>query len=331
MAKQVRGSNVRLIGVTDATYGTPPASPSTLVLPFVQNNVKADQTRDTDQTITGFRGMVRSVAGARKVAGTMQLNAAAQTIGFWLKHLLGAPTSTTATGVTTHVFQPSFAGATVLPPSFTMEEDMGADFTAASRYVRYLGCRIASAAISISPSGFMQFNPTIAGSDFLLSATPLDASPTDTGHAAFTTLTAALVFAGGSVVLDSAKVDLAINNNLDENTYVVGGGGKRGDLPEGMISVSGTIDTLLKDDSLLTLGLTDTDTSLVLTLQNGTGAGTAGNEQLVITIPALVFGVNTPVVPGPKGLHLAGAFDSFRTTGETGVTFTLKTPIATIQ
>lgn len=331
MGQQVRGSNVRLIGVTDATYGAPPATPSTLILPYVQNNVKADQTRDTDQTITGFRGMVRSVAGARKVAGALQINAAPQTIGFWIKHLLGAPTSTTLTGVTTHVFQPSFAGATVLPPSFTLEEDMGSGFTAASRYVRYLGCRIASAAISISPSGFMQFNPTVAGSDFSLNAAPLDAAPTDTGHSAFTTLTAALVFAGGSVVLDSTKVDLAINNNLDEDTYVVGGQGKRGDLPEGMIAATGSIDTLLKDDSLLQLALNDTDTSLVLTLQNGNGDGTAGNEQLVLNIPALVFAATTPVVPGPKGLRLTGTFDSHRTTGETGVTFTLKTPIATIQ
>lgn len=331
MTQQVRGSNVRLIGVTDTAYGTPPATPSTLILPYVQNNLKFDVARDQDQTISGFRGMVRSVAGARKVAGTLQLNAAAQTLGFWLKHLIGAPSSTLATGVTTYVFQPSFAGATVLPPSFTLEADLGAGFTAASRYQRYLGCRVASAQISISPSGFMQVTPTIAASDFAAGATALDASPTDTGHAAFSTLTAALVFGGGSVVLDTTKVDFTINNNLDENTYVVGGEGKRGDLPEGMISIDGTIDTLLKDDSLLQLALTDTDTSLVLTLKNGTGDGTAGNEKLIINIPAIVFAASSPVVPGPKGLHLAGTFSSHRTTGETGVTFTLATPIATIQ
>ncbi len=331
MAKQVRGSLVRLIGVTDTAYGAPPATPSTLILPYVQNNVKVNQARDADNTITGYRGMVRSVAGARKVAGALQINAAPQSIGFWLKHLLGVPTSTVLTGVTTYVFQPSFAGATALPPSFTMEEDLGAGFTAASRYMRYLGCRIASAQFNIAPSGFAQFNPTIAGSDYVAGATPLDAAPTDNGHAAFSTLTAALVFGGGAIVLDSTKVDFTINNNLDENTYVVGGNGKRGDLPEGMISISGTIDTLLKDDSLLQLALNDTDTSLVLTLQNGTGAGTAGNEQLVINIPALVFAATSPVVPGPKGLLLTTTFDSHRTTGETGVTFTLKTPLATIQ
>jgi hypothetical protein len=331
MAKQVRGSLVRLIGVSDATFGAPPVTPSTLILPFVQNNVKADQTRDQDQTISGFRGMVRSVAGARKVAGALQINAAPQTIGFWLKHLLGAPTSTTVAGVTTYVFTPAASGANALPPSFTLEEDMGAGLTAASRYMRYLGCRIASAAISIGASGFMQFNPTISGADFVAGATALDAAPTDTGHAAFSTLTAALVFGGGTVTLDSTKLSLAINNNLDTSGYVVGGNGRLGDLPEGLIAVTGSIETLLKDDSLLQLALTDADTSLVLTLQNGTGAGTAGNEQLVIDIPALVFASTSPTVPGPKGLLLTGTFDSHRTSGETGVTFTLKTPLATIQ
>jgi len=331
MAKQVRGSLVRLIGVTDTAFGIPPVTPSSLILPYVQNNVKADQTRDQDQTISGFRGMVRSVAGARKVSGALQINAAPQTIGFWLKHLIGAPTSTTATGVTTHVFAPAASGANALPPSFTLESDMGAGFTSASRYMRLLGCRVASAAISITPSGFMQFNPTLSGSDFVAGATALDSAPTDTGHAAFTTLTAALVFGGGSIILDSTKVDLAVSNNLDDTGYVVGGNGRLGDLPEGMLAVTGSIETLLKDDSLLQLALTDADTSLLLTLSSGDGSGTAGNESLAISIPALVFAATSPVVPGPKGLLLTGTFDSHRTTGETGVTFTLKTPLATIQ
>jgi len=331
MAQQVRGSNVRLIGCTDSAYGVPATTPDALILPFVQNSVKASQTRDSDATITGFRGMVRSVAGNRTVSGTVQINAAPQTIGFWLKHLLGAPTSTTDTGVTTHVFQPAASGANALPPSFTMESDLGPSFTAGSRYNRLLGCRVASATLSISPSGFIQFTPTVTGSDYEASATPLDATPTDTGHAAFSALTATLVFGGGSVDLDAAKVDLTISNNLDEDTYVVGGGGKRGDLPEGQFAVSGTIDTLLKDDGLLQLALNDTDTSLVLTLQRGTGDGTSGNEKLTINIPAIVFAATTPEVTGPKGVRLTGTFDSHRTTGETGVTFTLKTPIATIQ
>lgn len=331
MGKQVRGSTVRLIGVTDTAYGAPPAAPTALILPYVQNNVKADQQRDTDETISGFRGSARSVAGNRKVDGTLQINAAPQTIGFWLKHLLGAPASTTTAGVTTHVFGVAASGAEALPPSFTLESDMGADFTAASRYVRLSGCRIAQAQFSIGPSGFVQFTPTIAGSDYIKSATPLDAAPTDTGHAAFSTLTAALVYGGGALALDTTKLDFTFSNNLDEDTYLVGGGGKRGDLPEGLAGVNGTIEALLKDSALLDAALSDADSSLQLTLTRGTGDGTLGNESLQILIPALVFAVTTPTVPGPKGLRLQATFTGHRTTGEIGVTATLKTPIATIQ
>jgi hypothetical protein len=328
---QVRGSNVRTVAVTDATYGTPPGTPSALILPFVQNNVKADQQRDTDETISGFRGQARSVAGNRTVGGTLQVNVAPQTIGFLLKHLLGAPTSTTATGVTTHVFGVAASGASALPPSFTLENDMGAGFTSASRYMRYTGCRIGQGQFALSPSGFLQFTATVAGSGYSKGSTPLDASPDDNGHAAFSTLTAAIVFGGGTLPLDVTKLDFTLNNNLDEDTFVIGGGGTRGDLPEGLLAVSGTVEALLKDSGLVDAALADTDSSLVLTLQNGTGDGTAGNEQLVINIPALVFATTTPTVPGPKGLRLQATFSAHRTTGEIGVTATLKTPIATIN
>lgn len=327
---QVRGSNVRLIGVTDTAYATPPASPDAVILPFVSHGVAASETRDTDETIDGYRGENRSVAGAQSLSGPVQINAAPQTIGFWLKHLVGAPTSTTETDVTTHVFAPAVSGAHALPPSFTLEQDMGAGFTAESRYVRLLGCRIASCAISVGPTGFVQFTPTVTGSGAELSETALDATPTDNGHRAFGALNAALVFGGGSLDLDVAKLDIAITNNLDEDTVVIGSNGQRGDLPEGKFGVSGSIDTLVKGDAMLQQALNDTDTSLVLTLKAGTGDGTLGNEQLVISIPAIAFAKNTPVVPGPKGLRLTSNFTSHRTSGETGVTFTLKTPLATI-
>ena len=328
---QVRGANIRLIGVTDPAYRTPRVTPDALILPFVSHGVAASETRDTDETIDGYRGMNRSVAGAQTLNGPVQINAAPQTIGFWLKHLIGTPTSSLATGVTTYVFTPAASGATALPPSFTLEQDMGAGFTSGSRYVRHLGCRIASCAISMGPTGFIQFTPTIAGSNATVGATALDSTPTDTGHAAFESLSAALVFGGGSLALDVAKLDLALTNNLDEDTLVIGSNGMRGDLPEGKFGCTGAIDTLVKDDTLVQQALSDTDTSLLLTLKRGTGDGTDGNEQLTISIPALVFAKNTPVVPGPKGLRLTGNFTSHRTSGETGVTFTLKSPLAAIQ
>lgn len=331
MAQQVRGANVRLIGCTETAFGTTPASPNALILPYVQNNVKADQQRDTDETIDGFRGATRSVAGNRTVGGTVQVNVAPQTIGFWLKHTLGTPTTTGAAVPYTHSFSVAASGANALPPGFELESDLGAGFTSTSRYVRHVGCRIGQAQFSLSPSGFVQATFTITGSDYVKSAAPLEASPTDNGHAAFSALAASLVFGGGSLALDVTKFDLTLSNNLDEDTYTVGGGGKRGDLPEGKLMPSGTVEALLKDSNLLDAALADTDSSLVLTLSRGTGDGTDGNEQLTITIPALVFAATTPVVTGPKGVRLQASFTAHRTSAEIGITAVLKAPIATIE
>ena len=330
---QIRGASTRLTAYTEDTFATAPAVPSGLVLPFTQDNVKPSQNRDQDETIDGYRGMTRSVGGDIDVSGNVQCNMAPQSIGMWLKHLFGAPTTTTnANGTYTHEFIPAFGGANALPEGLLLERDYGASMTAAKRFLQFLGCRINQGQFQFGSSGFGQAQFDVMGAKYQYAAAALDATPDDNGHSAFRMLSQTLTFNGGAPIpMQVVKHTFTANNNLDGATYVIGSNGQRGGLTEGKLAISGSIDTLLVDDGLISLQVGDTDTSLQQVFTSGDGSGSAGNEQLTLDIPALVFAVDAAVVNGPKGLHLTGSYTAHRTAGEIGVKFTLLSPLATIN
>ena len=83
--------------------------------------------------------------------------------------------------------------------------------------------------------------------------------------------------------------------------------------------------------ALLNKAAADLDASLVITLTKGTGAGTAGNETLEITVPALVFSREKPAIDGPRGLKQNFTFTSHRTIGETGVNAVLTNALAAVH
>lgn len=333
MGKQIRGSHTRLVGYTESAFDTQPGAPSGLVLPFVSDGTKPNESRDTDETITGYRGEGRSVAGNQDLSGQIQLNMAPQTVGWWLTHLVGQPTTTdNGDGTYTHVFKAATDGANALPAGFELERDYGSGMTAASRYLVMRGCRINQGKFDFAASGFAKLALDIMGASSAKASAAMDATPTDNGHSAFALRNAGtsvtLKSGGSAVALSIVTLSLTWANNLDGDTYVIGSGGIRGDLAEGKASVSGSIDTLFKDANLQDLQLDDSDASITQVLQAGTGNGSAGNEKLTIDIPSIVFAQDAATVSGPKGLRLTGNFTAHRTTGELAATFTLLSPIA---
>ncbi|MEN6538928.1 MAG: phage tail tube protein [Mizugakiibacter sp.] len=328
---QVTGVRTRLAGFTETTYGQIPGTPAGLVLPFVQNGVRAQMQREQDATIDGFRGQPRSVPGNRDINGTVQVNVAPGSIGWWLQHLIGVPTTTGAAVPYTHTFAPAASGANALPPGFTLEEDLGSAFTAASRYIRYQGCRIAQMQLTLAPSGFLTASIDVRGADYSRSATALDATLTDNGHKAFPAMSAALSVNAGAVTVKMTQFQLTYSNDLDDTNYTIGGNGVRGSMPEGFALVTGQTEFLLEDSNYLDLVLGDSDVSFDLSLQHGVGDGTAGNEKLTISIPAAVNELVTPQINGPRGVRLQANFNAFRTSGEIGVQAVLLSPLAIID
>jgi len=323
---QARGTQVKVIGYTETVYNTVPGTPDGELLYVQQFGVSAAEERVADPTLSGARGEARTVADKRDVSGAVPVTLAPESIGFWLKHLIGIP-ATSGIGPYTHTMQVSGG----LPAGMLLEVDYGAAISAPGRFVRYSGCRIARGQFRLPATGLQTASFDVRGAGFDATATALlDATPTDNGHSAWSAKNLSLVFDAGATAVKVESADVTWDNDLDDTTFAVGDNGTRSELSEGFAKVSGSITTFFTTAALMNKALADGNASLVITLSRGDGLGTVGNESVVITSPSLVFAAGTPAVDGPRGLKLTSAFTAFKTTGELAVTAVLKNARATI-
>ncbi|WP_337052486.1 phage tail tube protein [Pseudoxanthomonas sp. USHLN014] len=292
----------------------------------------ANQPLEQDPTLAGgYRGQQRGARG--RVGGT---GSAAVTIGtsiaFWLKHLIGKPTTTGAAGAYTHTFQVG-SGANALPAALGIERDYSARIATPGRYVRDTDLRIASGAFAFStaaPTQQATFN-LVGAALRNLPATPVDDAPEDYGHAAFALAGLALELDDGATQVCIETLNLNWDNDLDTDLYCLNDGGLRHDMPEGQVAITGDGVAQFDTPALLTKAQADANLKLKITMSRGTGAGTAGNEQLVITIPLSTIEATTPGVTGPRGIKQNFNFIAYRPAGaEVGVTAVLKSARATV-
>lgn len=326
----VTGALSKVIGWTETTWNTTPGSPDARRIPLVSFGVTDKTDRETDPTLSGFRGQQRSTEGKTDVGGAISVVAAPEDIGFWLAHTIGKP-ATTGSGPYVHTFAVDPTGSGALPAGMGFEVDYGAGISGAGRYVVYSGCRVKSLKMAFPANGniTLQVDVVGAGVDADNVAT-VDSSPTDTGHNAWKAQKATWVFDSGSLSVCLESCELTIDNDLDTERWCVGNDGIRHDLPEGQFILSGAGVAYFDTAALLNKAAADTDAALVVTLTKGTGAGTAGNETLEITIPALAFSREKPAIDGPRGLKQNFTFTTHRTTGEIAVEAVLTNALATV-
>lgn len=325
----IRGSAVGIQFVPETTFKTPGTVGERMQL--VSCGVVPSEERVRSQTLSGLRGLARSVTGARSVAGPIQYELAPEDVGLILKHLIGAPT-TSGAGPYTHVFQPATSGANALPVGFAIQYDYGSGFAGSARYLRLLGNRINQGTFNFTPNGVQTLQLDVIGSDFAQSATDLDSTPVLLGHTNWDKSNLSVVVGGGSPLdLCFASLSLTYGNDLDPENYCISGGGVRDSLPEGFALVSGQGVLLLDDEDVINTVLSGNDTELAITLSRGDGLGSAGNESLVIALGDIVFNKTAPAIEGPRGLRVPVTFEAHRVgTGEIDCTATLKNAVATI-
>lgn len=324
----VRGTLTRVLGYAETAFKTPGAEG--FVLPLTQFTPQPRQPRIQSQTLTGRRGTTRSAAGLKSVEGQWSYEVAPESVGIVLRHLVGNPTTTGASAPYTHVFQHAISGANALPPGLTLEQDFGAGTIAsAARILRMLGCRINQGTLTLTPQGFQTMNLDILGSDWLQATTLLDATPTDVGHTGFEAPNVSITIGSPAKDICLNQLTLTIGNDLDPDKYCITGGGVRDGLTEGFAMVSGQITAFFDHEDVINTVLSGADTSMTITISRGTGLGTAGNESLVIAIPALVFEAAGAPINGPRGQRIQANFMAHRVgAAELGITYTLKNAVA---
>jgi hypothetical protein len=311
---QINGSDIAALLYHETAAGVDPGVPAGLVAYFTSLGLKADRNPIEDDTITNSRGMQRPGRGNLNVSGDISAIVTPQTVGFFLSHALGTP-ATTGSGPYTHVFTPK-----ALPPGFRLEKDY--TDVVASKVETYKGLRIGSANFDFPQEGFARASYSCTGLNYAIITAPLDATPTDQGHTGITGFDG-LIKVGGSQVGNILSMKLTVENNLDTGLYTFPASGAtpgtRHSLPHGRCKISGTVETVLEDFSLIDLANAGTATSFEVLYSLGTGDGTAGNETLAFTVANADIPLTTPTLETESGLKLSIPFQGFVSGADLGL------------
>lgn len=295
---QQRGSNASIKIGFESIYGT--AADTGFVLPFNSCGVVGAKARNTPATIRGSRSPAVPFAGNQNVGGPIVVPADSLAMAYWLTAMFHDPV-TTGGGPYVHEFK---IGAKM--PSFTLEKS----FTdlAAAVYERFVGCKVQSFVMTVGGDGELVGSLNVLGAKMTEETSVFDAAPTSISLARLENFHAALT-EGGTTLSNGTEFSINLDFGLDPNSFVIGGGGIRGDIPEGICAVTGNLKTLFESKTLLDKALDDTETALKLTL---TGAATSVLE---FEIQELLYAVNGVPVDGPQGLIVSLDFAGYYTNG----------------
>lgn len=321
---QISGSDIAALLYHETAAGVDPGTPAARVAYFTSLGLKASRGQIEDDTITNGRGVQRPARGNLDVSGDFSAILAPETAGFFLSHLLGTPTTTGVATPYTHVFKPA-----ALPPGFRLEKDYNS--VVADKVEVYKGLRITSAAFDFAQEGFARASYSCAGLTYGIIADPLDDTPTDQGHSGFSGFNG-IVKVSGTQVGYILSMKLNVENNIDTSLYTFPAAaqdpGVRHSLAEGRCKISGTIETVFEDFTLVDLANAGTATSFEMAYALGTGAGTAGNEALAFAIANADIPLTTPSLETEAGLKLSIPFQGFVSGADLGLEVTLKNALA---
>lgn len=298
---QAKGSDVQLMLIEEATYGTTPATPAGYVIPVsgIGGNWFSRNLID-NPTLRANRNPSAPVRGNVSVDGSFTMPLGLEYFGWIQKHAIGDP-ATSGTGPYTHISKCGFNEASAGDMEVGLSFDIG--FTDVNQFHCYNGCRIDSFTVNGSSEGVCTFDVNVIGQGYAQDTSAQDAAPTtytDTTQDHFNMT----MSEGGSGITYVKECSLTFSNNLDASQYVIGSAGQRGSLPEGIASCTGSITALFQDDVLLTKAENHTESDLSL-------IWTDGSHSLTLHCPEIVYEPASPTISGPDGIVATLNFRSY--------------------
>lgn len=290
---QARGRKAQLLLDYETTFGQDPATPVGIKMPFNTCGLRGVRNLIDDTVIRNTRNPAQPSRGNQNVEGDIVVPVDVIGIGYWLRAMFGAPT-TTGTGPYTHTFKPGD-----LQPSLVLAKE----FTDIGQYLKYNGCKVSKMAVTFGGDGELTATFTIMGAKETIGVSSYDTTPTEITLTKFSHFQATIQ-EGGLACAIGTEVRLEVDFDLDGDQYVIGGGGIRGDIPEGMVKPSGSITALFQDATLLNKAVNGTESSLKVTL-------TSGTNSLEIFIPELIYEQQSPGIEGPRGIRIQLPFRGY--------------------
>jgi hypothetical protein len=317
MAQQ-RGSTVQLGMQVESAFATNPGSPNLTLIPFTSESIKAGRASIIDETITSSRNSKKAQLQNWEVSGSIDCNLSETSHAWLIKALLGTNVTTGASDPYTHTIKvgPLY--------SYTLEKQ----FDVLTKFHLYQGLKFNKGTFKIDESGFVTASFEVMGAKFGTSGTSFDSTITElAGYSAFTSFHASIT-EGGSAIATVKSIEFTIDNSLDGDSFVIGGAGVRSAINEGKCKVSGKMTLTYSDETVFAKAIAGTESAIVVTLSKGTTPA----RSIAITIPEIVYDIDSPDVPNDKGLVVDCPFNAFydNAAEATSIQFVILNGLATL-
>ncbi len=254
MTTFAQGSRTQVAYVAESTYGTTPATPTTIVIPIVSFAVNATKDQLEDNSIRSDRMQRYSLDGNTHVSGDFDVNLN--------NHNFDPFIASAFTGTwTTNVLK----FGTAVTPSFTFEVGQ----LDIAEYWLYTGVVIDKMQLTISTTGVVTTKfTTIGKATAPITATSICATPTAvTEHPPFTAQPGTFKEAG-SVTGVFQALSLTIDNQTTANFVL--GSATAANLSSGMVKATGTATVMFQDAVIANKFLNGTASTIDFILTDGT-------------------------------------------------------------
>lgn len=293
--KVARGYKTTCLMDFETSFGEAPAVAAGKLLPLNAFNLNVSRAKNSPATLTGRRDPAEPFDGNTEVSGSLTVPVDARAFPCWLKLLLGEPTSTgttaegsdAATAPYTHVFKPGDTS-----PSALIQASYG---TNPPSYGTFTGCKVSSLALQAGGDGELTATVNLAGRGADFTETNYNPAAQMVPLKRFNNFQATLKD-GGQAVATVTQFSLTIDNGLDTSIRTLGSGGMVYDIPEGIMSVSGSMTALFTSLALLNKAKNSTEMSLEL------GWIIDENTKLFFKLPEVQIQFQGPTVDGPSGV-----------------------------
>lgn len=283
----------------EQSFGEAPTTPAGVILPINTFGLNVSRNKNTAETLTGRRDPVEPFDGNVEVTGDVVVPVDTRAFGYWLKLALGAPTTTATdvsdpeSGTTTsgapyqHVFK-----VTDTTSSGICQVQYG---TNPMTYGLFNGLKVASMQITTGGDEELTATLSLAGRSCDYSENNYQANASLVTLKRLNNFQASLK-KNGVDLATVTQFDFTIDNGLDTDIRTIGGQGMVYDIPEGIMSVTGTINSLFTGLDMLNAAKESRELSFELTWKIN------DSNKLTMLFPEVQIQYQGPTVEGPTGV-----------------------------
>lgn len=273
------------------TWGTTPATPAMIEVPYTSVNVNPTKESFASELIRSDRQTQNIRHGFQSVDFSLETEMVTDDFDTWIQYALFSSTTVSAG-----------AKAGTLRNSISVE----IGYTDIAQYLVVTGVMFNSMTLTVNandPIAKISFSGIGKGWGSGFSGTSADASPTAAANGAPMGGADAAILEGGGAIAIVTGVEMTIENGL-EPARVIQATPQAAALQEGRTRVSGRLDAYFEDAVLLNKFLNETETDLQVTVDDGT-------NNYAFFAPAIKYNGGEAPVDGEGGLVIGLPFEGF--------------------